>query len=65
MRTIHKTQFEDRPHVLKASLMYVSDDKICDGCDEHTKCAFIRDLNNKSIILCKDCIEGILESFEF
>jgi len=39
-------------------------DKICDGCDERSKCASIRTLGDGVSILCQDCIEGILESLD-
>lgn len=64
MRTIHRSKFEDRPHVLKTSLMFVEDGKICDGCDEVSKCASISLLGGGVSILCQDCIEGILESLD-
>jgi hypothetical protein len=44
MRKIHLSKFPERPQVLKASLMFVEDNKICDGCDERVKCASIRTL---------------------
>ena len=64
MRKIHLSKFPERPHVLKASLMFVEDNKICDGCDERVKCASIRTLGDGVSILCQDCIEGILESLD-
>jgi hypothetical protein len=39
MRKIHLSKFPERPQVLKASLMFVENNKICDGCDERVKCA--------------------------
>ena len=64
MRKINLDKFPERPHVLKASLMFVKDNKICDGCDERVKCASIRTLGGGVSILCQDCIEGILESLD-
>ncbi len=65
MRKIHLDKFPDRPNVRKASLMFVEDNKICDGCDTHVvKCASIRTLGDGVSILCQDCIEGILESLD-
>ncbi len=61
MRKIHLDKFTDSPK-RKASLMFVEDNKICDGCDERVKCASIRTLGDGISILCQDCIEGILES---
>ena len=65
MRKIHLDKFLERPNVRKASLMFVEDNKICDGCDAHrVKCASIRTLGDGVSILCQDCIEGILESLD-
>jgi hypothetical protein len=65
MRKIHLDKFPERPLVRKASLMFVEDNKICDGCDVYrVKCASIRTLNDGISILCQDCIEGILESLD-
>jgi hypothetical protein len=71
MRKIHLDKFPEKPNVLKASLMFVEDNKICDGCDEVVKCASIRTLGGNRwdssggvSILCQDCIEGILESLD-
>ena len=65
MRKIHLDKFPERPLVRKASLMFVEDNKICDGCDTHrVKCASIRTLGDVISILCQDCIEGILESLD-
>lgn len=64
MRKIHLDKFPDRPNVRKASLVFVEDNKICDGCDEKAKCATIRNLDNGVSILCQDCIEGILQSLD-
>ncbi len=64
MRKIYLDKFPEKPHVLKTSLMFVEDNKICDGCDERVKCASIRTLGDGVSILCQDCIEGILESLD-
>lgn len=65
MRKIHLDKFPERPLVRKASLMFVEDNKICDGCDTHrVRCASIRTLGDGISILCQDCIEGILESLD-
>ncbi len=63
MRKIHLDKFTDSPK-RKASLMFVEDNKICDGCDVISKCASIRTLGDGISILCQDCIEGILESLD-
>ena len=65
MRKIHLNKFLDKPDVEKTWLMFVEDNKICDGCDEpNVRCASIRLLSGGVSILCQDCIEGILESLD-
>jgi len=61
VRKILQSKFPDRPHVLKTTLMFVEDNKICDGCDEHVRCASLSLLGGGVAILCEDCITGILE----
>ena len=65
-RLIHKSKFDDKPHVLKTTLMYVSENnRICDGCDRHyVKCACLSLLGGGTSNLCQDCIEGILDSLD-
>lgn len=58
-------KFVDKPHVLKTSLMFIEDNKICDGCDAYeVKCASLKLLGGGVSVLCQDCIEGILESLD-
>jgi L-asparaginase II len=65
MRKIHLSKFEDKPHVMKTSLMFVEDGKICDGCDAHgVRCDSLLLIGGGVSILCQDCIEGILESLD-
>jgi hypothetical protein len=65
MRTIHKSKFPDRPHVLKTSLMFVEYNRICDGCDvSGVKCVCLSLVTGGTSHLCQDCIEGILESLD-
>ena len=65
MRTIHKLNFDgDKSNILKASVLYTSDEKrICDGCDETTECTTIKTIGG-SLIICEDCVIGILECFK-
>lgn len=65
MKTIHKWSFDgDKSHVSKASVLYTGDEKrICDGCDETTKCTTIKTIGG-TLIVCEDCVRGILECFE-
>ena len=65
-RLIHKSKFDDKPHVLKTTLMYVSENnRICDGCDRHDlRCACLSLLGGGTSNLCQDCIEGILEELD-
>jgi hypothetical protein len=63
MKKIHLIQFTDKPHISKTRLMYVEDNKICDGCDDHNvKCVCLSLISGGASHLCQDCIEGILES---
>lgn len=36
--------------------------RICDGCDETTKCTTIKTIGG-TLIICEDCVRGILECF--
>ena len=53
---------KNNKNIKKLSLMYI-DEKICDCCDELTKCAVINTLSNQINIICKSCLDKI--SFEF
>jgi hypothetical protein len=65
MRKIHLDKFPDKPHVLKTSVMFVSENRICDGCDcREVRCVSLHLLGGGVSILCQDCIEGILESLD-
>ena len=65
MRKIHLSKFEDKPHIGKTSLMFVEENKICDGCDAHeVKCACLSLLTGSTSHLCQYCIEGILDSLD-
>ena len=70
MRKIHLDKFIDRPAVEKVSLMFVEENKICDGCDSpNVRCASIRTLGDgvttfNVVVICQDCVEGILESLD-
>lgn len=65
MRKIHLSKFEDTPYIQKTSLIFVEENKICDGCDAHdVKCACLSLLSGGTSHLCQDCIEGILESLD-
>jgi hypothetical protein len=65
MRKIHLDKFPERPEVLKTTLMYISEKRICDGCDTKVKCACLSLLGGGTSNLCQDCIEGILEELDF
>ena len=66
MRKIHLEELTDKPGVDKAQLILVEENKICDGCDSpNVKCASIKPLGcNHVMIICQDCVEGILESLD-
>ena len=60
---IEKAKFDEpKGHVKKAWLMFVEDNKICDGCDEKRLCASLRTLDGVMII-CEECVTGILSHF--
>ena len=59
------SRFEDKPDTMKTSLMFIQDNKICDGCDTYdVPCATLKLLSGGVSILCQDCIEGILDSLD-
>jgi hypothetical protein len=49
MRKIHLDKLTNSPK-RKASLMFVEDNKICDGCDGIGKCASIRTLGDEFFV---------------
>ena len=48
--------------IRKAELLLV-EIKICDGCNRTSTCATVSFMRN-IIILCQDCVEGILDSID-
>jgi hypothetical protein len=48
--------------IRKAELLLV-EEKICDGCNRTSTCATVSFMRN-IIILCQDCVEGILDSID-
>jgi hypothetical protein len=63
MYLIDKVKFDSpKENVKKAWLMFVEDNKICDGCDERKPCASVKTLSDVMII-CEDCVTGILNHF--
>ena len=56
---------KDGKRIKKLSLIYIdSDVKLCDGCDELKVCASLRSVSSDVSIVCKDCLNEILEHFE-
>lgn len=50
--------------ILKASLLFVdSEDRLCDGCDEEKKCASISSIGGDVTVICKDCLQEIIDNF--
>lgn len=49
----------------KISLLFINNKnkESCDACDENKKCASIRTISNGLIIICKDCLQEILNEF--
>jgi hypothetical protein len=65
MRTIHLAKIPNKPHVMKTTLMFIEDNKICDGCDTHSvKCICLSLVTGGTSHLCQDCVEGMLESLD-
>ena len=55
---------KDGKEIKKVQLLYIDvDEKLCDGCDEDKKCASIRDISGNVMIICKDCLNEIIEQF--
>ena len=50
MYLIDKNKFDSpKEHVKKAWLMFVEDNKICDGCDEKRPCASVKTLKKENL----------------
>lgn len=49
--------------IRKAELLLVEEEKLCDGCNRKATCATVSFMRN-TIILCQDCVEGILDSID-
>jgi hypothetical protein len=48
----------------KVSLLFIDEeDRLCDCCDEKVKCASIKAIVSRVIVICKSCLDKI--SFEF
>ena len=50
----------------KVKLLYVDSDEepcLCDGCDEKKPCAHFDDLLRNVTVLCKDCLQEIIDQF--
>jgi len=63
MYLIDKNRFDaPKENTEKAWVMFVEDNKICDGCDERKPCASVKTLSDVMII-CEDCVIGILSHF--
>jgi len=56
---------KDGKRIKKLSLIYIdSDEKLCDGCDERKVCASLSSISGNVSIVCKDCLNEILDHFE-
>lgn len=56
---------KDGKRIKKLRLIYIDGDgKLCDGCDELKVCASLRSVSGDVSIVCKDCLNEILEHFE-
>lgn len=55
---------KDGLKIEKVKLLYVDgDEKLCDGCDEFKKCATISDMLDNYMVICKDCLQEIIDKF--
>lgn len=55
---------KDGKKIKKVSLIYIDgDEKLCDGCDEMKKCASINTISGEVMIICKDCLQEIIDLF--
>ena len=51
--------------IKKVTLLYIDGDKkLCDGCDEKKKCASLHLVCDDVTIICKDCLQEIINEFE-
>lgn len=63
MYLIDKEKFDaPKENVKKINFMFVEDNKICDGCDETKPCASLNAFEGV-VIVCEDCVTGILNHF--
>ena len=55
---------KDGRKIKKVTLLYIDGDKkLCDGCDKKKKCASIRDITGNVMVICKDCLNEIIQHF--
>ena len=56
---------KDGKEIDKVSLMYISGDPcLCDGCDEFKKCARVNLICRDDTVICKDCLQEMVNCFE-
>lgn len=50
--------------IKKVSLLFVDEEKrLCDGCNEKKECASINDITDNVMVICKDCLQEIINAF--
>jgi hypothetical protein len=55
---------KDGKKILKVTLLFIdSEDRLCDGCDEEKKCASISAISREVTVICKDCLQEIIDNF--
>jgi hypothetical protein len=55
---------KDGKKILKVTLLFIdSEDRLCDGCDEEKKCASISAIDGTVTVICKGCLQEIINQF--
>lgn len=55
---------KDGKKIKKVQLLYIDSlEKLCDGCDEKKVCASVIAITGDIMIICKDCLSDIVNSF--
>ena len=50
--------------IRKLSLLYINPEpQLCDCCDEEKVCSSVNTLGNDVFIICKDCLQLIIDEF--
>ena len=56
---------KDGKEIDKVSLMYIDETTcLCDGCDEYKRCARVKEIPRGVMLICKDCLQEMIDCFE-